>query len=413
MQNIYPTPAAAPSSGRARYFPDATDEEWNDWRWQYRNRVRDLESLGRLLGWTSSEIDGLSRLGVDLHIGVTPYYLSLIDAADPRDPIRRQAVPSLDEYTYHSVGLEDPLGENPHMPVDGIVHKYPDRVLFLATNMCPVYCRHCTRRREWQGGEAPRSRHQLEAMIAYIARTPSVRDVIISGGDPLSLPIATLEFCLSEIGKIEHVEIIRIHTRYPVVLPQRIDDDLASLLSRYAPIWMNTHFNHPREITREAAAACRRILRAGVPLNNQTVLMRGVNDDARTITALCHGLLKIGVRPYYLFHCDPVNGAEHLRTSVWKGVEIIEKMRGHTSGLAIPTYAVDTEGGGKVPINPDYILSATEDTLVLRNFEGVVFNYGNPRPAGERTDETFRTESPELRMFRAPSSGPCKGDAGG
>jgi lysine 2,3-aminomutase len=299
------------------------------------------------------------------------------------------------------------------MPVDGIVHKYPDRVLFLATNMCPVYCRHCTRRREWQGGEAPRSRHQLEAMIAYIARTPSVRDVIISGGDPLSLPIATLEFCLSEIGKIEHVEIIRIHTRYPVVLPQRIDDDLASLLSRYAPIWMNTHFNHPREITREAAAACRRILRAGVPLNNQTVLMRGVNDDARTITALCHGLLKIGVRPYYLFHCDPVNGAEHLRTSVWKGVEIIEKMRGHTSGLAIPTYAVDTEGGGKVPINPDYILSATEDTLVLRNFEGVVFNYGNPRPAGERTDETFRTESPELRMFRAPSSGPCKGDAGG
>ncbi len=400
MQNTSPAPGNPCPSGREHYFPGVSDSDWNDWRWQYRNRIRDLDTLSRLLDFDADELTALRPHGRNLHIGLTPYYLSLVNPSDPADPVRRQAVPSAAEYAFHDVGVQDPLGEDPHMPVEGLVHKYPDRVLFLTTNMCPVYCRHCTRRREWPGGEAPRPRAQMDAMIACIARTPGVRDVILSGGDPLSLPVRTLEYCLSELQKIDHVEIVRIHTRYPVVLPQRIDDELLSVLAEHPPIWMNTHFNHPNEITPEAAAACRKILRTGVPLNNQTVLMRGVNDDAETITRLCHGLLKIGVRPYYLFHCDPVRGAEHLRTSVWKGVEIIEKMRGHTSGLAIPTYAVDTEGGGKVPLGPDYLLSAGEDELVLRNFRGTIFRYSNPRAAGGGTGPGPSGERSLLRVAR-------------
>jgi lysine 2,3-aminomutase len=224
----------------------------------------------------------------------------------------------------------------------------------------------------------------LDAMIDYIRNTPAIRDVIFSGGDPLSLPVPVLDYCLSELRKIEHVEIIRIATRYPVVLPQRITPDLLAVLSMHLPIWLNTHFNHPNELTPEAVAACRRIQLAGIPMNNQSVLLRGVNDNAETMLKLCHGLLKMGVRPYYLFQCDPIQGAEHLRTNAWTGVEILDKMRGHTSGLAIPTFVVDTEGGGKVPLSPNYLLYATEDSLVVRNYEGRIFNYRNPSPPAPR-----------------------------
>jgi lysine 2,3-aminomutase len=379
------SPAPLPRQcGRQNYFPHVSDENWNDWRWQYRNRVRDLDTLLKHLPYTPAESRQLRLIEPQLHIGITPYYLSLIDPQDPEDPVRKQAAPSLLEYTYHSVGTDDPLAEDGDMPVEGLVHRYPDRCLFIATNMCPMYCRHCTRRREWQEGEMPKSRPQLNAMIDYIRQTPQIRDVIFSGGDPLSLPMSVLDYCLSELRKISHVEIIRIGTRYPVVLPQRIDDEVCEILSRHLPIWLNTHFNHPNEITPEAAAACRKVLASGVPINNQSVLMRGVNDSVETMLKLCQGLLRIGVRPYYLFQCDPVNGAEHLRTSVWTGVEILEKMRGHTSGMAIPTFVVDTEGGGKVPLAPNYLLYASEDSIVLRNYEGKIFQYRNPAPSPRR-----------------------------
>ncbi len=372
------------AGGRAQFFPEATDAEWNDWRWQYRNRVRDLDVLSRLLPLTAAEYKQLKLLGPRLHLGIPPYYLSLIDPQDPDDPVRRQAVPSPAEFLPQHPGLVDPLAEDNHMAVEGLVHKYPDRALFIATNMCPMYCRHCTRRREWDEGEKPKNRGQLDRMIGYIRETPQIRDVIFSGGDPLSLPLSVLDYCLSELRKIPHVEIIRIGTRYPVVLPQRITQDLTNLLSRHLPLWVHTHFNHPNEITPESSEACRRIQRAGVPMNNQSVLLRGVNDSAETMLRLCHGLLRIGVRPYYLFQCDPVRGAEHLRTSVWTGVEILEKMRGHTSGFAVPTFVVDTEGGGKIPLGPTYHLYSTEDALVLRNYEGRIFQYRNPAPPPPR-----------------------------
>ncbi len=380
------TPAPEPSSeyGRRLFFPSATDAEWNDWRWQYRNRVRDLATLAKYLPFSKGEFDQLKLVEDQLHIGIPPYYLALIDPADMEDPIRKQAVPAGAEFTYHSVGVSDPLHEDGEMAVEGLVHRYPDRVLFIATNMCPMYCRHCTRRREWEDGELPKSRPMLDAMIAYIRQTPQIRDVIFSGGDPLSLPLPVLDYCLTEIRKIPHVEIIRIGTRFPVVLPQRVTDELCTVLGKHLPVWMNTHFNHPRELTPEAHAACQRVLRTGIPVNNQSVLMRGVNDSAETMLKLCHGLLRIGVRPYYLFQCDPIRGAEHLRTSVWAGVEILEKMRGWTSGLAIPTFVVDTEGGGKIPLAPNYLMYATEDALVLRNYEGRIFQYKNPAPPAAR-----------------------------
>jgi lysine 2,3-aminomutase len=379
------SPAPSPQEfGRRHYFPCASDAEWNDWRWQYRHRIKDLDTLLKYLPYSNADVKQLRLLEAQLHIGIPPYYLSLIDPSDPEDPIRKQAAPSVAEFSSFCMGMNDPLAEDRAMPVEGLVHRYPDRCLFIATNMCPMYCRHCTRRREWEDGEVPKGRPMLDTMIAYIRDSPSIRDVIFSGGDPLSLAIPVLDYCLSELRKIPHVEIIRIATRYPVVLPQRITDDLLSVLERHLPIWLNTHFNHPNELTPESAAACRRISRAGIPINNQSVLMRGVNDSTETMLKLCQGLLKMGVRPYYLFQCDPIQGAEHLRTNAWTGVEILEKMRGHTSGLAIPTFVVDTEGGGKVPLAPNYLMYATEESLVVRNYEGRIFNYRNPSPPPQR-----------------------------
>ena len=396
----------AKPNGRQYYFPGVSDAEWGDWRWQFRNRVRDLSTLSRTIPFQKAEIEQLKLVENHLHIGIPPYYLSLIDPADPEDPIRKQAVPCAAEFLYHSVGIDDPLHEDPDMPVEGLVHRYPDRCLFIATNMCPMYCRHCTRRREWADGEVPKSRRQLDEMLRYIRRTPQIRDVIFSGGDPLSLAPAILDYCLGEIRKIPHVEIIRIGTRYPVVLPQRITCEIVDILERHSPVWLNTHFNHPNEITAESTGACKKLLMAGIPINNQTVLLRGVNDSVETMLKLCHGLLKIGVRPYYLFHCDPIKGAEHLRTSVWAGMEILEKMRGNTSGLAVPTYVLDTEGGGKVPLSPNYLMYASEDAVVVRNYQGRVFQYRNPSPPQKRRPR--RSLTPQQLPFLGTEAPPSK-----
>lgn len=376
-------PPACSQSGsfREHYFPGVPDRQWNDWKWQYAHRVRDLDTLSSLLPYPDEERCRLAQAG-DLHIGIPPYYFSLMDPSDPSDPIRRQAVPSESEYEFHRVGVDDPLDEDTNMPVEGLVHKYPDRALFIATNMCPLYCRHCTRRREWQDGEMPKPRRMLEEMLEYIRRTPSIHDVLLSGGDPLSLPLSTLEFILSELGRIAHVDIVRICTRYPVVLPQRFTGGLLDLLSKHAPLWMSTHFNHPRELTPEAARACQNVVRAGVPINNQSVLLKGVNDSPETIMELCRGLLKMNVRPYYLFQCDPIRGAEHLRTPIAKGIEILEHLRGRISGFAIPAFVVDLGEGGKVPVGPDYVMEHRPGEYIFRNYEGRLYRYPDPPGRG-------------------------------
>ncbi|MFA4835600.1 MAG: KamA family radical SAM protein, partial [Dehalococcoidia bacterium] len=328
---------------------------------------------------SAKELGRLKLVTAQYPLAITPHYLSLINPCDPDDPIRRQAVPAFEEVALAGMGWEDPLEEKRDSVVPGLVHRYPDRVLMVLTDICPMLCRHCTRKREWRNGEWVRTPTEIEAMLDYIRKNKNVRDVILSGGDPLTLSTSHLEKVISKIRQIPHVEIIRIGSRFPVVLPQRIDDELCSMLSKYGPIWLNTHFNHPREITPESARACDRLVRAGVPVNNQTVLLRGVNDNVATQMKLCHGLLKIKVRPYYLFQADMVQGTEHLRTSVDTGIKIIEGMRGHTSGLAIPTYVIDLpEGGGKVPLQPNYVISQTEEGLILRNRQGHIFQYRNP-----------------------------------
>jgi len=382
-------PPGRSATGRYRFFPNVSDICWNDWKWHFRNRITRIESLDRFIPLSIEEQRQLGLVTERYPLSITPYYLSLIDPDNPDDPVRKQAVPSVLEMTMSKIGMEDPLAEKENSVVPGLVHRYPDRVLIVLTDICPMLCRHCTRKREWRYGGWVRPPAEIEAMLDYLRRNTNVRDVIISGGDPLTLSTRHLEAIISKIRDIKHIQIIRIGTRFPVVLPQRIDAELCDMLSKYGPIWLNTHFNHPNEITPESAAACDRLLRAGVPVNNQSVLLRGVNDSIETMTRLCHGLLKIKVRPYYLFQCDEVQGTEHLRTPVEAGVRIIEGMRGHTSGLAIPTFVVDlVDGGGKVPLQPNYVLSMTEDELLLKNYEGKVFRYRNPGSRENREEVT-------------------------
>ena len=364
---------------RNRLFGDIPDNLWNDWKWHFRNRINRVEQLGQLFSLSAEEQAQLKLVTMRYPLSVTPYYLSLINPDDPDDPVRKQAVPSPLEMTMGSMGLEDPLDETKDTVVPGLVHRYSDRALLVLTDICPMFCRHCTRKREWRKGGWVRSTAEVETMLDYIRRHKDVRDVIISGGDPLILSTRRLENIIRRIRAIRHVEIIRIGTRFPVVLPQRIDAELCSMLAKYGPIWLNTHFNHVREITPEAAKACDNLLRSGVPVNNQTVLLRGINDSVEDQTKLCRGLLRIKVRPYYLFQTDEVQGTEHLRTLVETGIKIIEGMRGRTSGLAIPTFVIDLpQGGGKVPLQPDYVLAQTEDELVLRNYRGDIYHYRNP-----------------------------------
>ncbi len=362
------------------FFAQIPQENCNDWKWQFRNRITTVEKLATLIPLSAKEKAQLKLVTAKYPLLVTPYYFSLINVYDPDDPVRKQAIPTFEEITLGRVGFEDPLGEKRDSVIPGLVHRYPDRVLMVLTDICPMFCRHCTRKREWHNGGWVRTSGEIKAMLDYIRRHKAIRDVILSGGDPLTLSTRRLEDVISRLRQIDHVEIIRIGTRFPVVLPQRIDDELCAMLSKYGPIWLNTQFNHPREITPESAVACDRLLRAGIPVSNQSVLLKGINDSVETQTKLCHGLLKIKVRPYYLFQCDEVQGTEHLRTPVETGIKIIEGMRGRTSGLAIPTFVIDLpEGGGKVPLQPNYVLTQTKEELILRNYQGRFVWYRNPK----------------------------------
>ena len=364
---------------KEKHFGHVPEKDWNDWKWQFRHRITTVEELANYLPLSSKE-QAEQKLVISRYpFSVTPYYLSLIHPEDRNDPIRKQAVPCFEEITMADMGEEDPLEERRDSVVPGLIHRYPDRVLMVLTDICPMFCRHCTRKREWQHGGWVRKEEEIELMMDYIRNHPKVRDVIISGGDVLTLSTDRLERVLYKLRKIETVEMIRIGSRYPVVLPQRIDDELCDMLSKYGPIWFNTHFNHPNEVTPEAARACDKLLRAGVPVNNQTVLLRGINDSVETQLKLSHALLKAKVRPYYLFQCDEVQGTEHLRTPVETGISIIEGMRGHTSGLAVPTFVIDLpSGGGKVSLQPDYVLSHTRERLILRNYQGRIITFRNP-----------------------------------
>ncbi|HMP60457.1 MAG TPA: KamA family radical SAM protein [Gemmatales bacterium] len=352
---------------------------WDDWRWQSQHAVRTVSQLRELLDFSPEELAVLEQLEDQYKIAIPPYYFSLIDPTDPNDPIRLQAVPSpLEAQNPSGFELEDPLEEDKDMPVPGLTHRYPDRVLLAVTGVCTMYCRFCTRKRKTlvrDGWESVTD--DDERMIQYIREHRVIRDVIVSGGDPLSMPPGRLKFFLDSLAAIEHVDVIRIGTRVPVTLPQRLyDNKLIDLLASAGKVWMQVHFNHPREITPETARVCQSLLKAGMPVNNHSVLMKGVNDSVDIMRRLMRGLLRIKVRPYYLFHCDPVIGAGHFRTSVWKGLEIIEGLRGHMSGLGIPTYVVDSpHGGGKVPLMPNYLVSASDDAVILRNYEGMLVRY--------------------------------------
>lgn len=366
-------------SKRKEYFPEVTDEQWNDWHWQLKNRIETLDELKKYIDLTPEEEEGIRESLKTLRMAITPYYLSLIDKNNPHCPIRKQAVPSALELVKSEADLEDPLHEDSDSPVPGLTHRYPDRVLFLITDMCSMYCRHCTRRRFAGQKDAATPMERIDKCIDYIARTPQVRDVLLSGGDSLLVSDATIEYILRRLREIPHVEIIRFGSRTPVVCPQRITPELVNMLKKYHPVWLNTHFNHPNEITEESAAACARLADAGIPLGNQSVLLRGINDCTHVMKKLVQGLLKIRVRPYYIYQCDLSMGIEHFRTPVSKGIEIIENLRGHTTGLAVPTFVVDAPGGGgKTPVMPTYVISQSPNRVVLRNYEGTITTYTEP-----------------------------------
>jgi lysine 2,3-aminomutase len=368
-------------------FRDVTEEEWNDWRWQIRNRVTDLDRLKKVVSLTDTEEEVIKKTLAHFRMAVSPYYASLMDPDDPCCPIRKQGIPNIRETHRAPEDLIDPLSEDEDSPVAGLTHRYPDRVLFQVTDQCTMYCRHCTRRRMVGVHDEMRSKSELTEDIEYIRETPEVRDVLLSGGDPLTLSDDQLEWIVSEIRKIPHVEIIRIGSRTPVVLPQRITPELVDMLTKYHPIWFNTHFNHPREVTPDSERACDLLSRGGIPLGNQSVLLRGVNDCIHVMKKLLHELLRIRVRPYYLYQCDLTVGIEHFRTSVGKGIEIMERLRGHTSGLAIPTFVVDAPGGGgKIPVMPQYMISRSDHKIIFRNYEGFISAYTEPVIEHEECD---------------------------
>ena len=362
---------------RHAFWQGIPDAQWDDHRWQTQNSVRSVRQLRNLLSFSPAELEAIGQLEGDYKIAIPPYYFSLIDPSNPADPIRAQSVPSPLEL-HSGFELEDPLEEDKDSPVPGLTHRYPDRVLMVTTPNCSMYCRYCTRKRATltRGGWEGVSKDD-ERMIDYVRKHPEIRDVIVSGGDPLTLPLGKLRYYLESLKAIDHVDVIRIGTRVPVTLPQRLyDNELVDLLASAEKVYIQTHFNHPREITPEAARVCRTLLRAGMPINNHSVLLKGVNDDLGIMRQLLRGLLRIKVRPYYLFHCDPVTGSGHFRTSIWKGLEIMEGLRGHMSGIGIPTYVVDSpHGGGKIPLMPNYLVSMSDDAVILRNYEGMLVRY--------------------------------------
>lgn len=360
-------------------FPEVSDEQWNDWKWQVKNRIETLDQLKKYVKLTPEEEEGVKKTLSTLRMAITPYYLSLINPDDPYDPVRRQCVPTAAETHQAKADLLDPLHEDEDSPTPGLTHRYPDRVLFLITDMCSMYCRHCTRRRFAGQTDNECSNDRIEKALEYIEKTECVRDVLLSGGDALMVSDKKLEYIISRLRAIPHVEIVRLGTRTPVVCPQRITPELCDMLKKYHPVWINTHFNHPNEVTAESRKACEMLANAGIPLGNQSVLLRGVNDCVHVMKDLVHELVKMRVRPYYIYQCDLSMGLEHFRTPVSKGIEIIEGLRGHTSGFCIPTFVVDAPGGGgKTPVMPQYVISQAPGRVVLRNFEGVITTYTEP-----------------------------------
>ncbi len=362
-----------------KLYKDVSETDWNDWKWQVRNRITTVEELKQIINLTEKEERDVEETLKTFRLGITPYYAALMDKDDPRCPVRMQAVPVINETHRSDADMLDPLHEDEDSPAPGLTHRYPDRVLLLITDQCSMYCRHCTRRRLAGEKDGARSMSDIRQAIDYVRRTPQVRDVVLSGGDALLISDETLEEIISELRSIPHVEIIRIGSRTPVVMPQRITDELVTMLKKYQPIWINTHFNHIKEMTPEAIEAVRKLADGGFPLGNQSVLLRGVNDCVHIMRDLVHVLVKNRIRPYYIYQCDLSLGIEHFRTPVSKGIEIIEGLRGHTSGFAVPTFVVDAPGGGgKTPVMPQYLISQSPDKVILRNYEGVITTYTEP-----------------------------------
>jgi lysine 2,3-aminomutase len=361
------------------------ETQWNDWRWQYRNRITDVKGLSTILDLSEQEKNDIAACLQKFRMAITPYFASLIDPADPCDPIRMQAVPSVSErrvFPWESFPWEgaDPLNEEKQSPVPNIVHRYPDRVLFTVTKCCAMYCRHCTRRRLVGEEDYAISNAEIETAVDYIRKTRAVRDVLVSGGDPLTLSDDRLEYIISQLRGIDQVEVIRIGTRVPCTLPMRITPALLSMLKRYQPVWINTHFNHPKELTDAALNACAMIIDAGIPLGNQSVLLRGINDTTAVMKDLLLKLVKARIRPYYLYQCDLSEGLEHFRTDVRTGINIIRELTGYISGYAVPKFVIDAPGGGgKVPMNPDYVVSIDDRKVVMKNYQGKLYEY--PQPA--------------------------------
>ena len=364
------------TAGRG-FWKDISDELWNDWRWQLKNRITTVEQLEKFLPTlTPEERAGTILANSKLAMAITPYFFNLIDPTDENCPIRRQVVPRIEETSRASWEMSDPCGEDTHSPVPGLVHRYPDRVLFLVTDRCAAYCRYCTRSRLVSNAAGYDFHPEFERQIEYIRRTPSIRDVLLSGGDPLLLSDDKLAYLLGELRAIKHVEFLRIGTRIPIFLPQRITPQLCEMLKKFHPLFISVHSNHPRELTTEVREGLGRLADAGIPLGNQSVLLRDVNDDPAVMKALVQKLLMCRVRPYYIYQCDLIAGSAHLRASVHRGLQIMESLRGHTTGYAVPQYVIDAPGGGgKVPISPDYVLSKNSERILIRNFEGKVFEY--------------------------------------
>jgi len=361
-------------------WKNVTKKEWEDWTWQVRNRVTTVEELKEIVNLTPEEEKGVAQSLKVLRMAISPYFAMLMDPNDPHDPVRMQAIPTIKELDFSASDMEDPLFEDIDSPVHGLTHRYPDRVLFLITDMCANYCRHCTRRRLAGQEDHARDKASIDAAIKYIKEHEEIRDVLLSGGDPLLVSDAFLEDIIKRLKAIDHIEIVRIGSRTPVTLPMRITPELCKMLAKYHPMWLNTHFNHPREITPESKAAVEMLADHGIPVGNQTVLLRGINDCPTIMKKLVHELVKIRCRPYYFYQCDLSRGIEHFRTSVEKGLEIAESLRGHTSGFAVPTFILDAPGGGgKIPLAPQYLISMSDKRVVLRNYEGGIFTYPQPK----------------------------------
>jgi lysine 2,3-aminomutase len=405
-----PHRCSSQQSRRAPIWADVPAAQWNDWRWQLSHRLNSLEELSQIINLTEEEVEGCRSH--HFRVDITPYFASLIDPDDPNCPVRRQVIPTGKELAAFAGMGADSLNEDAHSPVPGLVHRYPDRVLMLVTTQCASYCRYCTRSRLVGDPSAQFSRSDYDAQIDYIARTPQIRDVLLSGGDPLTLPPRVLEGLLRRLRAIEHVEIIRIGSRVPAFLPQRITSELVEMLRQFHPLWMNLHFNHAKELAPEVEGAVARLADAGIPLGAQTVLLANVNDSVEVMRELLHKLVRNRVRPYYLYQCDLVEGAGHFRTTVSKGIEIIEGLRGHTSGYAIPTYVVDAPGGGgKIPVMPQYMVSQAPGKVVLRNFEGYITTYNEPNDYTGHTVARPETQLSKSARGQEGISGLLSGDA--